>query len=96
MTSVDQWLAQAAEATQAEPAAYVEAALLERLAGEESPNNWAARRESRHAVVCAAMAAVVTFGIAGWLVMGWSAPERPTWVAAPSPSLPYVLLVGHQ
>ena len=96
MTSVDQWLARAAEAMQAEPAAYVEAALLKRLAGEEPPPNWAARRESRYAVLCAAMAAVLTFGTVGWLAMGLFTPERPTWVAAPSPSLPYVLLVGHQ
>ena len=96
MASVDQWLARAAEATQMEPAAYVEAALLERLAGEESPTDWAARRESRRALMCAAMAAVVTFGIAGWQAVGSSTSDRPTWVAAPSAALPYVLLVGHQ
>ncbi|UPG94302.1 CnrY/NccY family anti-sigma factor [Luteibacter aegosomatissinici] len=95
MNSVDQWLANASRVTHpTQPVQGEEMALMERLAHERTPAAWASRREARRAVLCAAMAAVITFGGAGWLARAEFAPERPTWVAAPSALSPYALLVG--
>jgi len=93
MASLDHWLVHAARVTGEGLGIDAQAALLNRLAGERSPAAWAARRESRRAIVCAAMAAVLTFGGAGWFATDGFARSRPTWVAAPSASSPYALLV---
>lgn len=93
MTAIDEWLHRASDATRGGLSAGTEAALIQRLQSEPPPGRWAARRETRRAVLCAAVAAVFTFGGAGMLTYQLGTDSRPTWVAAPASMSPYALLV---
>ncbi|HEY9131768.1 MAG TPA: CnrY/NccY family anti-sigma factor [Dyella sp.] len=95
MNDVDVWLARASRVTQ-RAAEDSHRALANRLAGERSPASHRARREARRTVACVAMVTLVSFVVSGWIArsMWGDEPLSPAWVAAPSSSSPYVLLVG--
>lgn len=92
MTNLDHWLAEATAATGGMADAASIDAIEARLRGEPSPASLAARRDSQRMMLCAGLAALLGFTATG--VSGAFAKSNPTWIAAPSASSPYSLLVG--
>lgn len=92
MANIDQWLAKASDVTaSAAPDGFVEN-IENRLDGESSPQALFLQRNSRKVMICAGLAAMLTF-----TGMGFStaiAAPPPMWVAAPPASSPFGLLVG--
>jgi len=90
MADVDAWLAKIVE-RHVDPATFD--AIDRRIAAEATPQTFARRREARHAMWCAGIAAVLGFTVTGSSAIALAKP-RPTWVASPSAESPYSLLVG--
>lgn len=93
MSDVDEWLTRASAATRPCGNEQATDVLVQRLSQEAPPSKWAGKREFRRALVCAALAAVLTTGGVGSAFFLTQAPPRPTWVAAPASMSPYALLV---
>lgn len=93
MADLDQWLTKAAAATNSAPSAAAMGELGARLNCEPLPQSISTQRDARRMMVCAGVAALLGFAATG--VSGAFAKSSPTWIAAPSASSPYSLLVGN-
>jgi hypothetical protein len=94
MDEIDAWLGMAASRTRAPLSMPALQALDRRIGSEAEPAVFTARREARRAMLMAAVAALVGFAGSGVVASEALAQPRATWVAAPSPSSPFGLLVG--
>lgn len=94
MDDIDAWLGTAAARTAAPLSMSAVEALDRRIRSEADPASFVSRRDGRRAMVTAAIAALVGFAGSGTIASEAFAQPRATWVAAPSPSSPFGLLVG--
>jgi len=92
MAEIDQWLAEATQLTAGPGAPALLASIEHELSKAPSPRAYSSRRDARRMMACAGMAALLSFTGAG--VTGAFAKSPPTWLATPSASSPYALLVG--
>ncbi|MDH7972495.1 CnrY/NccY family anti-sigma factor [Sphingomonas sp. AR_OL41] len=94
MDDIDAWLGTAAARTSAPLSVTVLQELDRRIGSEAEPSMFMSRREGRRAMFTAAISALVGFAGSGVVASEAFAQPRATWVAAPSPSSPFGLLVG--
>ena len=94
MDDIDAWLGTAAARTSAPLSMTALEELDRRIRSEADPAAFTSRREGRRAMVTAAIAALVGFAGSGVVASEAFAQPRTTWVAAPSASSPFGLLVG--
>lgn len=92
MAQIDDWLATAAGNIPSDVSDGLVATLEQRLGQEPSPMAAANRRDARRTMLCAGFAAIAGF----WAIGGMEdlGQPQPTWIAAPSQSSPYSLLIG--
>jgi hypothetical protein len=94
MDDIDAWLGMAAARTAAPLSMTALEQLDRRIGSEASPLVLMAGRERRRAMVAAAVAGLIGFAGSGVVANKAFAQPRAEWVAAPSPSSPFGLLVG--
>ncbi len=94
MDDIDAWLGTAAARTSAPLSMTTLRALDRRIGSEADPAMFMSRRDGRRAMLTAAIAALVGFAGSGVVASEAFAQPRVTWVAAPSPTSPFGLLVG--
>ncbi|EIZ81249.1 hypothetical protein WSK_0194 [Novosphingobium sp. Rr 2-17] len=94
MVNIDDWLSSAAARTSLEMSSGALATLERQLDKEMAPIAIAARRNAQRTMVCGALAAAFAFVATGTLMLP-QAPARPMWLASPSASSPYSLLIGN-
>lgn len=92
MAQIDDWLAGAARKIPGDVSAATFSMLERRLEQEPSPLAAANRRDARRTMFCAGFAAIAGFWAIGGLQDNVKA--GPTWIAVPSQSSPYSLLIG--
>jgi nickel and cobalt resistance protein CnrY len=99
MTDLNQWLADAATVTGREISSSTLGTLDARLSAELQVQLISTRRDARRMMTCAGVAALLGFTVTGVSgvsgVSGAFAKSSPTWVAAPSASSPFALLIGN-
>ncbi|MBB3955686.1 CnrY/NccY family anti-sigma factor [Novosphingobium sediminicola] len=95
MAQIDDWLARAAGNIPADGLDATFSALEQRLGEELTPMAMAGRRDACRAMFCACFAAIAGFWAIGGADDIAQAKAQPTWIAAPSQSSPYSLLIGH-
>lgn len=95
VAQIDDWLARAAGNIPADGLDATFSALEQRLGEEPTPMAMAGRRDARRAMLCACFAAIAGFWAIGGADDIAQAKAQPTWIAAPSQSSPYSLLIGH-
>jgi hypothetical protein len=94
MARIDDWLSSAADKIPGDVPVHTVTALEQRLGREPSPLALANRRDAVRAMFCAGFAAVAGFWAIGGVNDIAQARTQPTWIAAPSQSSPYSLLIG--
>lgn len=94
MADIDDWLATAANSISAKVPVTTLSTVEQRLSGEPLPLAAANRRDARRSMLCAGFAAIAGFWAIGGVEGIAMAKARPTWIAAPSQSSPYSLLIG--
>jgi hypothetical protein len=94
MPDIEQWLADTAQRLDRRPSATMLDEIDHRIVREPLPQVFVARREIGRSMLFAGAAALLGFGITGTSATFTFAKAAPTWVAAPSASSPFSLLVG--
>jgi len=94
VAQIDDFLARAASSIPSDGLDTTLSALEQRLGREPSPVDFTNRRDARRSMLCAGFAALVGFWVIGGDNDIAQARTRPTWIAAPSQSSPYSLLIG--
>lgn len=94
MTHVDDWLREAAGLTATPLRIELSDRIDDLIASEPSPQAYARVRVSRGAMLSSAAAALLGFAGCTGLASAAMAKPSPTWLAAPSASSPFTLLIG--
>jgi len=93
MANVDDWLARAAQVTDAGPRGTGIDRIQRQLDAEPGPAI-ALRQDMRLIMLCAALSALIAFGGTVSLMSGMREAPAATWIATPPAASPFGLLVG--